>query len=109
MKSAPGEGPEAQLIKNDRFYKLFGFTIAKYTAKTMLLQLFSGLKTASRRRPWTPLWGTLGGPKTQHFVSKTKTFWICDRAKNGPKLRNTHKTNGIVTIPTSNSLKHNKT
>ena len=38
--SAPGEGPEAQLIKNDRFYKLFGVADAKYTAKTMLLQLF---------------------------------------------------------------------
>ena len=64
MKSTPGEGPEAQLIKNVRFYKLFWATAAKYTAKTMLSQFFRDLKTTSRRRPWTPLWGTLGGPKT---------------------------------------------
>ena len=33
-------------------------------SKNNVFATFWGLKTASRRRPWTPLWGTLGGPKT---------------------------------------------
>ena len=76
MKSAPGEGPEAQLIKNDRFYMLFGFTIAKYTAKNNAFATFLDLKTASRRGPWV-------GPNHNKSKGKTKTCWICDRAKSG--------------------------
>ena len=38
-EKCPREGPEAQLIKNDRFYKLCWVTGTKYTAKAMLLQL----------------------------------------------------------------------
>ena len=60
MKSAPGEGPEAELIKNVRFYKLFGFTIAKYTAKTMLLQLFFGSQTGLPEPPLDPPLGDPG-------------------------------------------------
>ena len=70
MKSAPGEGPEAQLIKKVRFYKLFGFTIAKYTAKTMLLQLFGGSKRPPGGAPGPPFGGPWVGPK--HNISTVK-------------------------------------
>ena len=70
MKSAPGEGPEAELIKNVRFYKLFGFTIAKYTAKTMLLQLFGVSKRPPGGAPGPPFGGPWVGPK--HNISTVK-------------------------------------
>ena len=70
MKSAPGEGPEAELIKNVRFYKLCGFTIAKYTAKTMLLQLFRVSKRPPGGAPGPPFGGPWVGPK--HNISSVK-------------------------------------
>ena len=81
MKSAPGEGPEAELIKNYRFYKLFVFTIAKYTAKTMLLQLFRVSKRPPGGAPGPPFGGPCVGPK--HNISSVihKLF----RFVTGPK------------------------
>ena len=70
MKSAPGEGPEAQLIKNGRFYKFVGFTIAKYTAKTMLLQHFRISKRPPGGAPGPPFGGPWVGPK--HNISTVK-------------------------------------
>ena len=70
MKSAPGEGPEAQLIKNVRFYKLFGITIAKHTAKTMLLQLVRVSKRPPGGAPGPPFGGPWVGPK--HNISTVK-------------------------------------
>ena len=70
MKSAPGEGPEAEFIKSDRFYKLFGFTIAKYTAKTMLLQLFRVSKRPPGGAPGPPSGQLWADPK--HNISTVK-------------------------------------
>ena len=81
MKSAPGEGPEAELIKNDRFYKLFGFTIAKYTAKTMLLQLFRVSKRPPGGAPGPPFGGPWVGPKHNISLVKQRLCWFVT----GPK------------------------
>ena len=70
MKSAPGEGPEAELIKNVRFYMLFGFTIAKYTTKTMFLQLCCVSKQPPGGAPGPPFGGPWVGPK--HNISSVK-------------------------------------
>ncbi len=85
IKSAPGGGPEAQLMKNDRFYKLFRATGAKYTINIMVRLLFDVPKHPPGDPPGPSLWGTLGGPKTQLFDSKMHIFWMCDRSTNGPK------------------------
>ena len=74
MKSAPGEGPEAQLIKNVRFYKLFGVTIAKYTAKQMLLQLFGVSKRPPGGAPGPPFGGPWVGPKHNILSAKQTLF-----------------------------------
>ena len=70
MKSAPGEGPEAQLIKNVRFYKLFWATAAKYTAKTMLSQLFGISKRPPGGAPGPPFGEPWVDPK--HNISTVK-------------------------------------
>ena len=70
MNSAPGEGPEAQLIKNARFYHLFGLTIAKYTGKQLLLQLLGISKRPPGGAPGPPFGGPWVGPK--HNISLVK-------------------------------------
>ena len=74
MKSAPGEGPEAQLIKNVRFYNLFGFTIAKYTTKIILLQLFRVSKRPPGGAPGPPFGGPWVDPKHNISAVKQKLF-----------------------------------
>ena len=86
MKSAPGEGPEAQLIKNDRFYKLFGFTIAKYTAKTMLLQLFRVSKRPPGGAPGPPFGGPWVGPKHNISTVKHSLFAFVIGPETDPKM-----------------------
>ena len=64
MISVSGRDPEAQMIKNDKIYKHFGVPGGKYTAKTMLLQLLGVPTPPPAGIVRTPLWATLGGPKT---------------------------------------------
>ena len=74
MKSAPGEGPEAQFIKNVRFYMFFGFTIAKYTVTTMHLQLVRVSKRPPGGVPGPPFGGPWVGPNHNISIVKQRLF-----------------------------------
>ena len=91
MNSAPGEGSEAQLIKNVRFYMLFGVTIAKYTAKTLVLQLFGVSKRPPGGAPGPPFGGPWVGPKHNILTVKQRLFGFVTGPKTDPKRPQSEK------------------